>query len=155
MYFWKIDELKEDIKNDQLSEKDKFLYLFIPIIFCSFTVFLTNIIPADSAPDTDNTISRVCTAIISIVGTFLLYKANGGKNGVDFLGRIFSLGFVLCIRLMALLMLILIGIGILAIISLPDAKGISRAAIEEISSIVFYMLFYIRGYKHLNDLKNL
>ncbi|TOO77290.1 hypothetical protein CGH30_25110, partial [Vibrio parahaemolyticus] len=40
MYFWDVQSLKNDIRANKLSEKDKFLYMFLSIAFVTIGIEL-------------------------------------------------------------------------------------------------------------------
>jgi hypothetical protein len=92
MYFWKIENLKKDLREKGLSEKEGFYYLFVTILL--YTIALTPY-EKTSIWDMYNTVSMV---LISAVGLIYLYKKNGGNTGHNFLQRYFSLGWVYAIR---------------------------------------------------------
>jgi len=54
----------------------------------------------------------VINVVVICLGTFLIYRANGGSGGKQFAERYFSIGFVVAIRFIALLIPIFIVLGI-------------------------------------------
>lgn len=47
MYFWDVQSLKNDIRANKLSEKDKFLYMFLSIAFVTIGIELISISPLE------------------------------------------------------------------------------------------------------------
>ncbi|WP_317592135.1 hypothetical protein [Vibrio sp. EA2] len=102
MYFWNIEALKRDIVGGRLTEKDRFIYALIYIVFsvAAFEYF------QGSATEYSNIwdqIESIANVVVVLVGTYFTYRVNGASSGSDFLGRYFSLGFVVTIRFSVLL----------------------------------------------------
>ncbi len=97
MYIWNIEGLKKDIKVGRLTEKDRFIYMFLTFIFTSlcFEIALRTPVGSRNIWDTINSLSYF---LIPVLGTFLAYRSNGADNGTDFLGRFFSISFVVTVR---------------------------------------------------------
>ena len=93
MYFWKIEELKNTLRNSQLPEKSKFIYLFLTNFFFILIINLLSLFP--SKQDEVDLYLMVTGIINFIVGSCLIYMANGGNNGKYFLSKYISIGFVL------------------------------------------------------------
>lgn len=92
MYFWKIDLLKQDLTQGTLSEKEQFKYLFAPTIVISLATipFVNN--------NAWDIYSAIVSGIISVLGTYYIYRGNGGSNGKHILQRFTSLAWVVGIR---------------------------------------------------------
>ena len=92
MYFTNITKLKEDIIEKRFSEKDRFIYIILFImldtIFLELNIFP---IPELSMIDYANSITNI---IATFLGTYFIYKANGGAEGDDFAGKYFSITWV-------------------------------------------------------------
>jgi uncharacterized membrane-anchored protein YitT (DUF2179 family) len=97
MYFWNIENLKKDITEGKLPEKDRFLYMLasLGLIAISMEIMSYNAIEDISYWDAINSIFNV---LIILIGTVLSFNANGGSQGVDFLGKYISISFVMSIR---------------------------------------------------------
>ena len=115
MYFINIKQLKQDIINKKFSEKDRFIYVFIYIMSYAFFSELDDLafIENPTAVLMSDYIYSIGILLITAIGTYYLYKANDGSEGEDFLGRYFSITWVVFIRL---LFLIPIFIGVIIII---------------------------------------
>lgn len=102
MYFWNIGKLKEDIRSDNLTEKERFFYALVHLSLGA--IFLEMVGYSSLASDISNdadVLSSATYILTVIVGTILAFKANGANGGVDFLGRYFSIGFVMDVRFLA------------------------------------------------------
>ena len=154
MYFWKIDSLKEDIRNGQLPERDKFIYAFIYIILTAVGLEALSWVPIENGNSWDilNSISNV---LIVTVGTFYAYQANGAAKGFDFLGRYFSISFVVTIRFLALLILMLVPVTIYYIYFFGDDEEIPSTAFDTIPYLIWYAALYWRICKYISDVKPL
>jgi uncharacterized membrane-anchored protein YitT (DUF2179 family) len=99
MYFWNIEKLKEDIRADRVTEKDRFIYALIYLAFSVISFeFLTHVpFELKSEGARDIAVSAINVLII-LAGTIFAFKANGSIDGIDFLGKYFSIGFVLEVR---------------------------------------------------------
>ena len=117
MYFWKIDNLKKDLINNAVSENDQFKYIFVFSI-CSSIVYILNSFPFYHQIENDiwYFYSAIIESGISILGTYYIFKINGGSNGNYFLQRYFSLSWVIGIRLspfilLAIFVFVMLSIG--------------------------------------------
>ena len=139
MYFINIKQLKQDIINRDFTEKDRFIYAFIYIVIYSILSELS-IISCSVENPTELLISDYImdmgTVLITIIGTYFLYRVNGGNNGEDFLGRYFSITWVMSIRLLPLILVAII----VGVISINIHSPIDR---DMLDSILVFFIFYI------------
>jgi len=101
MYFWKINNLKEDLIKNSLPEAEQFKYLLINIIAVTSTMSMTAFIKNNIW----DIYFVIVGCIITIIGTIYVYKINGGSKGKYALQRILSIGWVMGIRWFVLFML--------------------------------------------------
>jgi uncharacterized membrane-anchored protein YitT (DUF2179 family) len=153
MYFWKIDKLKEDIKNNEFYEKDRFLYSVIYVTFCAIGLELMWLIPTENYNLWDS-LSSFSNILIVFLGTIYAYKSNGGKNGTDFLGRYFSIGFVVTIRFLVLIIPMFVALVSYYIYAFPEDEDIPSSAIDVLPFVLWYAALYWRIGKHISDVKN-
>lgn len=153
MYFWKIEKLKEDIKNNRFNEKDRFLYGTINVVLWAVGMEVMARLPIES-PNIWDTINSLGNIIIPLVGTILVYKANGGANGKDFLGRYVSIGFVVSIRFLVILVPMLISLILYYIYAFPGQEEIASNPVEVLSFQLWYAFLFWRIHKHVGDVKN-
>ncbi|HAS6064768.1 hypothetical protein ABRZ58_21445 [Vibrio vulnificus] len=148
MYIWNIEGLKKDIKVGRLTEKDRFIYMFLTSIFTVLGFELALRMPVEPRNIWD-TISSLSSVLIPILGTFLAYRANGADNGTDFLGRFFSISFVVTVRFFALLipMLVLLSAYYMSVITENDA--LVSSAEDTLPFIAWLGLLYYHIVKHM------
>lgn len=143
MYFWNVSRLKQDIQSNNLSEKDKFIYFAIYTVINSLFIGLSAFVETDS---TANSTVAILNFIAICVGTYMLYRANGGSGGYDFLGRYFSLGFVVMIRVMVFVFPFGVAVGLMqAYHDLhSDLSGASAAqlSVTIVTNLALYGYFY-------------
>ena len=163
MYFWKIEKLKQDIRENSFNEKDRFLYaciyIALGIVFMKLAMFYPVSEKNIGVWGYINTVSNV---LVSIAGTFFAYKANGGASGKDFLGRFFGIHFVVSIRFFVLLIIPVIFVLVSAYmneISLEEDQIFSDEELAETFFDFFFtqmllFFFYFRICKHMRDVKN-
>mgnify|MGYP000541776181 CR=1 FL=1 len=153
MYFWKIEELKEDIKTDNFAEKDRFIYAFIYLALSAIGMEAMMHMPIEN-PNIWDTINSIGNIVIPVVGTFCAYKSNGASNGTDFLGRFFSINFVIVIRFMTLLIPMFIALFIYYIYAFPGEEEIVSTPMDIIPFQIWFAFLYVRTCKHIGDVKN-
>lgn len=69
MYFWDVQSLKNDIRANKLSEKDKFLYMFLSIAFVTIGIELISISPLEPQNVWD-AVESVSYILIVLFGTY-------------------------------------------------------------------------------------
>ena len=146
MYFWNIEKLKEDIVAERFSEKNRFAYLLIYVVLAVIVMEAFLYIEVENLNIWD-VVSSIGNIVITIVGTFFAYEANGAREGKDFLGRYLSIGFVMSIRFLALLVPIMI-----ALIFLND--GERTRPLESILLLAWLVFFFVRVCKHIGDVES-
>ena len=109
MYYWEIEELKKDLIEGNLTERDRVNYSFIYLLLVSFSLFIGGVYPGF---DTDGLFtpwgiaSGLVSFLIILVGFCIAFKVNGGSNGRDFLERYFSIFIVASMRFTLLIIVI-------------------------------------------------
>jgi uncharacterized membrane-anchored protein YitT (DUF2179 family) len=153
MYFWKIEKLKEDIKNKTFSEKDRFIYAFIYIILSAVLMESPKWFPTENMNIWVH-IDSISMVLIIAVGTLFAFNANGGNSGNDFLGRYFSILFVVSIRFIPLIIPIaILNVGYFFIV-LDGNEELSNSGFEAFTFFIWSVAIYWRTCKHIGDLKN-
>jgi len=156
MYFWKIENLKQDIITPKFSEKDRFIYAFIYISLSVIMIEALTYISVLSVEEFNiwDNINSITNIIIPIVGTFYAYKMNGGSQGNDFLGKFFSINFVVSIRFLALLVPLFLLLFFYYSIMVNEEESLQSSPIEIIPFQIWYILLYVRTCKHIRDVRN-
>jgi len=149
MYFINIKQLKQDIINKEFTEKDRFIYALIYIAIYAISnelAFFEN----STAPVMSDYISSIGTVIITVIGTYYFYRANGGNDGEDFLGRYFSIIWVVSMRLL-LLVIIFIGISIIINMNfIVDSDMLDIAFV--LFGLLYDFLIYYCSYGYISEI---
>ncbi|MCQ9103967.1 hypothetical protein [Vibrio alginolyticus] len=153
MYIWNIKGLKEQIRTGRLTEKDRFIYMFLTLIFTVLGIELALRIPIESGNVWD-TISSVSSVLIPMLGTLLAYKANGADNGTDFLGRYFSISFVVAVRFFALLIPMFALLFAYYMLVIPENPALVSTALDTLPFIAWQGLLYYQIVKHVGAVKH-
>lgn len=93
MYLWKIDKLKEELRQGSLSEKESFKYLLAWEILYSLVL-----IPFPVEWSVLDVYDGLLELVLAILGIAYVYKVNGGSAGKYFLQRYLSIGWVVFVR---------------------------------------------------------
>ena len=107
MYFWKVKNLEIALKNNLLSEKQKFGYFLFAILSYEFMWLYFKYNPISYVSPIfyrhpyliNQWISSILTAIIPIVGIIICYKSNRINDNVNFIERIICLSLPIGIRI--------------------------------------------------------
>jgi len=96
MYFWNLQNLKQDIKENKLTEKDYFNYFFGTTIIGSLGIFILTTHPIGL----ENVIitNELFVLLVTTLGTYYSFKCNKGENGKNFLGKFTSISFICLIK---------------------------------------------------------
>ena len=151
MYFFNINKLKDDIREKRLKEKDRFIYAFIYIFLSVLFLEVNLYFPVEDLNIWDF-LNSGCAVLITAVGTYYAYRVNGGKDGIDFLGKFFSINFVVGIRFLFLL-IPMFACLLAYYLALPADDDFLSTPIDTIPFIIWYALIYIRTCKHIGDVK--
>jgi hypothetical protein len=154
MYFWKIDLLKEDIRNGSFGERETFIYILIYIGLNALAYEFMAYFPAYENAALIDHIESIAYILIPLIGTFLAYRANNGASGKNFAGKYFSISFVVSIRAMALIFpLVLAWLGYFYITS--DLKESDSMSFMEIAvGLGIYSAIYWRIIANIKDVTN-
>lgn len=153
MYIWKIEKLKEDLINDAVTQRDHFFYYFISMVV--FLIAIEMIVRfSTESPNIWDNIYSLSNMLIPLVGTILTFRANGGANGKDFLGRYFSVGFVVTVRFLVWLLPIFIVLAIYYSLFYSEEDVVASTPIDVIPFIIWTFLLYWRIVKHVKDVSS-
>ncbi len=138
MNFFKDRELAQRLRNNQVSEKEKLVYLLINLIVIS----LPSLFPAS------NTITVILHTALIIIGTIFCYKVNAKGDNQDYIARYMSLNIPILVQMIILMVLFFITLVFLSIkypyiiINLENDKNIEVI----INTLVFDCYFFWRLY---------
>ena len=150
MYFTNITKLKEDIIEKKLSEKDRFIYILLFVMLD--TIFLElNMFPIEELNIIDYA-SSILTIVVTFLGTYFIYKANGGEEGDDFAGKYFSITWVRGIQFLLIFMLVEI-IFLVLDSFLFKISEFNNDIVMFISISGFVVALYFYSYKDVLEVK--
>ena len=92
MNFFKDRDLASRLRNDQVSSKEKLIYLLVFLLFISFALSIA------SCSKESNHIENFVFAIMETIGLIICYQTNQKGDGKNFIERYICLGFPICIR---------------------------------------------------------
>ncbi len=88
MYFFNLNALTKDLKERPLTDREAFPYVVAWIAVSLFPL-------SGEDPETQlNNLLNIVAYLIEIAGFVWLYRINGGRHGIGFLGRFFSISWV-------------------------------------------------------------
>lgn len=105
MRFWRIELLKDELRQGPLRQPAAFAYVLATLLLYTITTAAPGVWNTESQPDPATNLNwATYIAMILFVsgGTYAAYGANGGSAGLDFPARYFALTWVLFIRLSVL-----------------------------------------------------
>ena len=159
MYFWRIGRLKEQLRVGPLDQRAALAYLLGTVLLYTITTAAPGLWNAKSEPVLIvDWLTYGATIILVGTGTYAAYRANGGRGGSDFPSRYFALGWVLFIRLAALLFLPAMALLFAAGAALGAFQGEDRAVDSALGwagagiSILFEGVYYVRLVQHLRQI---
>ena len=153
MYFWKIEKLKEDIRTNQLTEKDRFIYALIYLVLGAIGLEVMMLMPLEDGNIWD-LISSIANVLIVALGTLYAFKANGSNGGSDFLGKYFSIGFVVAIRFLAYAIPLFVLLFIYYFYAFGEEEEIPTNYIDVIPYLIWYVAMYWRIYVHIKQVNS-
>ena len=153
MYFWKINKLKKDITSNKFSEKDRFIYAAIYVVLSASFMELMSLFPIEK-PNIWDYIRPIANTLIVLFGFSFAYVSNGGNNGTDFLGRFFSIGFVISIRFIVILIPIFAALAAYYGYYYDENEEIVSTASDNVPFLIWYTALFWRICVHIKDVNN-
>ena len=151
MRIWKIEELKSEIRQNSIAEKDKFIYLLIYVGLGYLCTELPSYFPSENHNTFDYLASAVFV-VVTILGTYLCYIANGGSNGHDFCGRYFAISFVISMRFLVLFIPILLALVFYWYNQPLEQEG--STLVETLVFLAWFIALYWRMYVHFTQIRS-
>lgn len=151
MYLWNVTALKAQLALAPLPGRAALRYTLASLI--SLTLLYELAWRTATPPLAVDNVASVASLAIMVFGTLLVYAANGGDAGIDFLGRFVSLGWVLGLRNVAGLAASLILVGVALEVREPgslDVPGTIQYT-SAILGVLFSALFFWRLAVHIRD----
>jgi len=106
MYFWNVKALVNDLRDDKITEHEKFKYFFLIVVVNSFLY----ISPAHHLLPNYLLYSNLVQAVLTGLGLYSCYKANYQGDNKDFIGRYICLFVPTTIRIMLLTIFLMVPI---------------------------------------------
>lgn len=144
MNFWRIRTLTDRLRQGQLTARQVLPYLFSAMMSVTLIFVFTDW----SRPwDRDefeagvDSLTTLTNGIISVIGLYACYRANGGTEGVQLAERVCAIGVVLFLRFVVFGVLAF-GVWAYATVSL----NLFRPSLEDFDffSLLVVALFWIR-----------
>ena len=155
MYFWKTEDLIDELRKGSLSQADRFKYLFVFIVI---TVFLTELmLYVSEVPSVIAITESIMVLTITIFGMIWCYQTNKLGDNAEFLDRFICLSLPITVRLFVFFGLIytfyiIIGTSVFG----EDFEKFTEQSnwIDVIFTIVFSAYFYWRLSIAINEVAN-
>jgi hypothetical protein len=146
MYFVRIKPLKERLRSRVLGDREALPY-YVVFMVCTTLVCA---LPMTAQPYTRwDVLSAVTGTVFAIGGVIYSYVRNGGSMGYDFIHKSVVLGWVVMIRLLAIMIPVLVAIGFLKpSIGLPIEQ---TSWMDVVFVAVFEVIYFQRLGTHLED----
>jgi hypothetical protein len=144
MYIWKISPLIDELKTQNLSQKEQFKY------FLTYSLFMVLSTEPSLYADFNyvfyDTIDTFVASLITVLGIVYCYKINEKGDGKDFILRFITLGIPISVRF-GLVMIVVIGFYY-GFIDSSDLEVIATEPTDVVlSTILFSGYYYYFGSK--------
>jgi hypothetical protein len=144
MYFWKVDSLVSDLKQNKVTQKEEFKYI---LLYGILTTLATNqYFMTDVSHNLYDDIISILSLLVLIIGTYYCYTINSKGDNKDFIVRFILIGLPIVIRLIVIFIPIIILVSIFEEMSMTDIEldndsqdsSVYDVIIESILAIVYY-----------------
>jgi hypothetical protein len=98
----------------------------------------------------------VLTLLVTVVGLWAAYRANGGQQGTDLAGRFLAIGWVVGLRLMVLLLAFLVFVFVVVLVLAFREQELSDRSMELggwVAALLAEIVFYWRLTHHLASVR--
>ncbi|AUX44388.1 uncharacterized protein SOCE26_058520 [Sorangium cellulosum] len=141
MFFWDVKALRVALAHGTLSERARFVYLFI---FVSIALVAPALLRDSRALNAWDKIQWGVGIAAHALGTLWLYHLNGGSRGRRFLEKYLSLSWVYTARFLVMVVLpvwvpVHLGIGLLGLAR--DSTGPFDVAMSLLLDVAYYVGF--------------
>jgi hypothetical protein len=144
--FWRIHRLKRDLAARDLPPREVLAYVLTYVLLMNLGS-LREFFPDEKTPFTLSFTWReaaflLASLVISAIGLYSAYRANGGDQGRDLAGRLLSLSWVLGLRVGALLVPVFVMFMVAVVIV---GMGPTKEEIPESFLSVLFGFFLLIG----------
>jgi len=148
MYIWKPSNLAIDLRNDNVTEKEKLKYVLFWVL--ATAIASDPVLHIDFEYVLNDTILSIVMLLISAAGTIYCYKINKKGDNKDFISRYICLSIPVGIRALTVLVAI---IAIIVVIDISFEANILGGEEEELttsfSEIIILSTFLLAVYYYL------
>ena len=152
MYFINIKGLKKDIVEKKFNEKDRFTYILLYIGLSALLFEFLTLFPDEEALSSYDYAYSILSVLITFLGTYFIYKANGANEGEDFAGKYFSIIWVISWRVMLITTPIIILLIFYSIYK--DLSSVFEEIVCFIWGVGVEFLIYFLSYKAVLEIRN-
>lgn len=150
MYLWKIESLKEDIKNGDFKDKELIPYVVVSAGLYAASIEIVGYLPYEDTNAWRYVLS-IFNVLIPIAGTIYAYKYNGGANGMNFASKYFSIGFVVGIRFVVYLIPLMVLMITYWVVVFADQEEWPTTILEVVLFSSWYAFLYFKMANHIGD----
>lgn len=145
MYIWKVKKLSSDLRNNRVTEKEKFKY----ILFWALATLLSS----DPALfiGLEYTITSIMLVVLTIMGTNYCYFINKTGDNNDFITRYVCLSVPIGIRVVILFFCILVVFGVVEYFLELGLFGHEEAYATTAFQVLLLSLFVTWFYYYLGN----
>ncbi len=143
MYFFKIEPLKQKLRDGTLTEREALPYYLLMLALMGLVP-----LPEEHVIHVPY-VHQLFTTALSLLGLIYAFDQNGGRAGSNFLQKAILLGWVLGLRLIVCLFAIMfVAAGVFVFMEVPTEPNPQVVLVVE---CVFLFVFYLWLGKHLKD----
>ena len=152
MIVWRIGKLVEQIRNRPLSSRELLPYAISTATVIALAFVVTDWLRPWDRDDFEAAVDSATTLLagmISAVGIWACYRANGREAGVDLVDRLVAIGFVLLVRFAVCCSAVFL---VLAYAAVSFSFGF-RPSFEDFDLLFIFVvtLFWFRLHRHVKS----
>lgn len=151
MYFLALGPLKERLAAGPLPERETPPYVVLVAVAAAVAAFPSAGLLDDGLPNAWDRIQSFLELVMAVAGTLILYRANGGAEGREFIHRWVVVGWVVAVRFC--LMVVPVAAGLRLLSEHWGWSGDRTGIYDVVSGFVIDLLFYAYFGLHLDDLR--
>ncbi len=142
MYFWKVNALVEDLKNQRVSQRQKMYYYLADTVLAFIAIYTGSLVA--SKPNVLTAIEFLLGLSITVTGVLLCYEANRQGDDAEFIDRMVCLSWPIMVRLIVIMPIIYFTYALLFLgENVPEETGIA--------DVLFVSFFTVYYYKWLHS----
>ncbi len=105
MYFWRTNQLAEDLKNNNVTEREKMRYFLALTIVAMIGFYLTSlnlVLRNNNVSHVSSFVELVIGLLIATIGIRITFYSNKGNQGLDYLARVVCLSLPIIIKIVVI-----------------------------------------------------